>query len=189
MRYEDNGPNAQTNPNATSNGGKIELLRDYYNSANPMRFYEFNGDGPNTHGHFGKIYKNAGVEGGSWGGDQSGAIYVWPMRMSHNKVVCCLIGRGVFAHYDNVLQVLPLEACVFYDVNGDPITWEETFDQYISAAKFKAINQFNYSTYAKVLSWKDAYSAFRYNRSKRWLINRTTCKGYGKEFKSRGSRG
>jgi hypothetical protein len=98
---------------------KIELLRDYYSEKRKLTFLEFDGQ---FHAHFDAIYGNSSV---TFGGDEQGAVYVWPRKVKNGKLVCLLIGRGKFKHYKGI-QILSLNSVQFYpEIEGENVTPEQ----------------------------------------------------------------
>lgn len=92
---------------------KKELLKNYYNSTNKLFFNEFNGE---SHAHFDALYGQIGLgDSIAFGGNEQGALYVFPIRETRTHVICSLKGRGYFATYNGGLQCLSKEACDFGD--------------------------------------------------------------------------
>ena len=85
------------------------LLRNYYNSRNCLRFHEFESG---FHTHFTAAYDEAMQN--SFGGDASGACYIFPRRIAGDSLICELKGRGKFTHLTG-WQSLPLDSVALPD--------------------------------------------------------------------------
>ena len=86
----------------------MEKLRDYYSKEKPLKFFEFNGG---FHSHFQALYSHSEP----FGGNERGAIYVYPVRVSHGKLIVRLLGRGLWQKV-NEFQVINLESVEFVDL-------------------------------------------------------------------------
>ena len=101
----------------------VEKLSAFYNAEKRLGFQSFDDEdgGQSFHGHFHSLYKNSSS---AFGGDHTGAVYVFPRRICRGRLFCRLLGRGKFAHYD-CFQSLPLEAVAFYDEDCNLVEPEE----------------------------------------------------------------
>lgn len=94
-----------------------QLLRKNYSPTEPLVFHEFDGW---YHGHFNALYNHTG-----FGGDEEGAVYVWPQRILRGQLICHLVARGKHSAYHDTYQAMPASACRFYNTYGDQVTAEE----------------------------------------------------------------
>lgn len=78
-------------------------------------FHEFDGE---YHAHFSALY--AENLRSYFGGDETGAIYISPVRILKDQLICSLWARGRFMEYHERFQAVPLDCVQFYEGDGEP---------------------------------------------------------------------
>ncbi len=95
----------------------MENITNYHNAENPLIFHHFDGQ---YHAHFHAIYGMIGKKDPLFGGNQKGAIYIYPTAIEGEDVVCVIRARGCFKkEYHGTTQKIPKNVCIFVEEGVD----------------------------------------------------------------------